>query len=260
MNLKEVNTVKDLQTIVSHYKLNGKTIGFVPTMGFLHQGHMSLVQKAKSQSDIVITSIYINPTQFNDLNDFNNYPKDLERDKELLNDNECDYVFIPNQSEIESIPSKSIQLDGLDKVMEGRYRPGHFQGVVEVVYRLFEACKPDIAFFGEKDFQQLMVIQKMVEKLNLPIQIEGVPIVRESNGLAMSSRNVRLSPKAREKAGAIYTALAEYKLKSKQDVTKRLEKIGFELEYLEEYNFNSSKRLFVAGTYEGVRLIDNVEL
>lgn len=260
MKLQEVNTVDELLKLVRSLKSNGLRIGFVPTMGFLHQGHMSLVQAAQQECDIVIASIYVNPTQFNDPKDFNNYPKDIERDKSLLDLNSCDYVFIPSQHEIESLPIENVDLEGLDEVMEGRFRPGHFRGVVEVVYRLFTACEPDVAFFGEKDFQQLMVIQKMVDALSLPIKIVGVPIVRELNGLAMSSRNVRLSTEGRAKAKVIFETLKGYPAVQRAEAKQKLSDAGFELEYFEVHRFRDSQRLFIAGFLEGVRLIDNIEL
>lgn len=258
--MKELRTLADLADYVSGVKAIGKTIGFVPTMGFLHKGHMSLVQMANSSCDITIASIYVNPSQFNDASDFESYPRNEEADLELLSENNCNAVFIPIQEEIDTLNKISVDLGGLDEVMEGKFRPGHFAGVVEVVYRLFSAVTPDKAFFGEKDFQQLMVIRKMVKDAELPVEIIGAPIIRESNGLAMSSRNARLSEEGRKNAGFLFELLSSYSTLERFEIERKLAANSFELEYLEEHELESSKRLFIAGFFEGVRLIDNVEV
>ncbi len=183
-----VSELKELQELILAYRLSGKNIGFCPTMGFLHDGHLSLVNDCKKECDIAVASIYVNPSQFNEQSDFEAYPKDVPRDIALLESVACDVLWLPKQDTIESIPLNLIyELNGLDLVMEGKHRPGHFKGVIEVVYRLFQAVKPDKAFFGEKDFQQYSIIQKMVENNNLPIEVISKPTVRESDGLAMSS-------------------------------------------------------------------------
>ena len=258
--LTELRTLKELNDYILRERGKGNSIGFVPTMGFLHEGHMSLVKLSNQHSDITIASIYVNPSQFNDSSDFENYPKDEEKDLALLTENGCDAVFIPVQDEIESLNKVAVDLEGLDKVMEGKFRPGHFDGVVEVVYRLFSAVTPDKAFFGEKDYQQLQVIQKMVDDIGLSVEIIGAPIMREDNGLAMSSRNSRLSEESRSKAGFIYEILTGFSESERVNSERKLASFGFELEYLEEYQFGAQKRLFIAGTYDGVRLIDNVAL
>ena len=255
-----LRTLKELNQFVIEKKQAGKEIGFVPTMGFLHEGHISLIHLSKKYADFTIASIYINPSQFNDLNDFNKYPKNEEGDLSLLRANFCDAAFIPERAQIDSLQKVSIDLEGLDMIMEGIFRPGHFQGVVEVVYRLFSVVMPDKAFFGEKDFQQLQIIKKMVETLKLPVEIIGAPILRESNGLAMSSRNSRLSKQARENAGFIYEVLKSFVKTEKQILEKRLFQSGFTLEYFEKHDFGGQKRVFIAGVYDGVRLIDNIEL
>ncbi len=255
-----LRSLKELDQFVFEKKQMGKQIGFVPTMGFLHAGHISLIHLSNQQSDITIASIYVNPSQFNDVNDFNKYPKNEEADLKLLKANFCDAVFIPEKAQIDSLQKVSIDLGGLDNIMEGICRPGHFQGVVEVVYRLFSVVMPDKAFFGEKDFQQLQIIKKMVETLNLPVEIIGAPILREPNGLAMSSRNSRLSKEARENTGFIYEVLKSFVKTEKHILEKRLFELGFKLEYLEKHDFGGQKRLFIAGVYDGVRLIDNIEL
>ena len=255
-----IRTLKELHQFVIEKKQAGKEIGFVPTMGFLHEGHISLIHLSKKYADVTIASIYINPSQFNDLNDFNKYPKNEEGDLRLLRVNFCDAAFIPERAQIDSLQKVSIDLGGLDMIMEGICRPGHFQGVVEVVYRLFSVVMPDKAFFGEKDFQQLQIIKKMVETLKLPVEIIGAPILREFNGLAMSSRNSRLSKKARDNAGFIYEVLKSFVNTERQILEKRLFESGITLEYLEKHDFGGQRRLFIAGVYDGVRLIDNIEL
>lgn len=258
--LKELRTLNELKDFVAQIKLKGKTLGFVPTMGYLHDGHMSLVKLSLSHCDFTITSIYVNPSQFNDASDFETYPKDEVADLKMLEDNGCHAVFIPQREEIETLNKIQVDLDGLDEVMEGEFRPGHFKGVVEVVYRLFSAVTPDKAFFGQKDYQQLMVIKKMVDQAGVPVEIVGAPIVRESNGLAMSSRNSRLTKEGRLNGGFIFETLQSFSTSNLSNVERNLAAKGFELEYLETHELNGEKRLFIAGVYEGVRLIDNIEL
>lgn len=258
--LTELRSLKNLEAYVSKAKEAGKSIGFVPTMGFLHEGHMSLVNLSNKNCDLTIASIYVNPSQFNDSNDFLNYPKSEIQDIQLLCENNCNAVFLPSQKEIDSLNKVVVDLDGLDDVMEGKFRPGHFDGVVEVVYRLFCAVKPDKAFFGEKDYQQLQVIQKLVDEQGMSIEIVGASILREANGLAMSSRNSRLSKEKREKAGFIYEVLKEFNIEDRISSERKLAASGFELEYLEIFSFGDNKRLFIAGVFDGVRLIDNMKI
>ena len=187
-----------------------ENIGFVPTMGSLHQGHLSLIQESKKRTKLTVCSIYINPTQFNVKSDLENYPKNTDRDLELLTAENCDVCFLPSTNDIypKGIANLlKINLDGLDKRMEGKHRPGHFDGVVTVVNNLFEIVNPDFAFFGEKDFQQLAIIRKMTQVLNLPTEIIGCPIIREPDGLAMSSRNERLTHQERLAAPFIHSTL-----------------------------------------------------
>lgn len=256
----ELRKISDLKLYVSEAKNKGLSIGFVPTMGFLHDGHMSLIKLSNIYSDITIASIYVNPSQFNDLEDFQNYPKDEDRDIKILQNNNCDAVFIPDQYEIESLSKVVIDFKGLDELMEGRSRPGHFNGLVEVVYRLFCAVTPDKAFFGEKDYQQLQIIQNLVDELKMSIEIIGGPILREPSGLAMSSRNSRLSAMHRVNAGFIYDVLRSFKPQNRKLAEQILADSGFELEYLEYFTFGDSERLFIAGILDGVRLIDNVKI
>jgi len=258
--MRVLRTLSDLNEFVAKKKQTRKKIGFVPTMGFLHAGHISLIHLSKSLTDITIASIYVNPSQFNDAKDYEKYPKDEAKDLELLKHALCDAVFIPLQHEIETVKKNEyIDFGGLDKIMESRFRAGHFKGVVEVVYRLFTVVNPDKAFFGEKDFQQLQIIKRMVDELKLSIEIIGGPVIREANGLAMSSRNARLSKKAREKAGFIYKILNDFSEPKRVFFEKELLALGFELEYLEQHVFGDQKRLFIAGFYNQVRLIDNIQ-
>jgi len=186
----------------------GRSVGFAPTMGALHPGHISLVERSRRENSVTVASVFVNPTQFNDSSDLANYPRSLEDDLRLLEAAGCDFVFAP--SEAEMYPEKDTrQFDfgALDKVMEGKCRPGHFNGVAQIVSKLFDAVQPDRAYFGEKDFQQLAVIRRLVALTGQPVQIVGCPVVREADGLAMSSRNMRLTPEQRKSAAVIARAL-----------------------------------------------------
>jgi pantoate--beta-alanine ligase len=207
--VKLIASLTELSSILSSFKSEGKTIGFVPTMGALHDGHMELIRSAKLQSDVVIASVFVNPTQFNNSNDLTLYPRTPEKDQALLAENGCDIAFFPSVETIypSDLITPNIDISALEKVMEGAFRPGHFAGVVQVVYRFFELIQPDFAFFGLKDFQQVAVIQHMVKQLNLPVTIVPCPTKREQSGLAMSSRNLRLSPAEKEQALVIYKTL-----------------------------------------------------
>ncbi|MGB4774102.1 MAG: pantoate--beta-alanine ligase, partial [Daejeonella sp.] len=189
--MKIVTTRLALSEYLKQRKLEGNIIGLVPTMGALHDGHLSLIEIAKSKTDLVVCSIFVNPTQFTDLNDLKNYPRPVETDINKLEAISCDVLFLP---EVEEMYNKDeiwqLDLGGLDQVLEGKIRPGHYQGVTQIVYKLFEIVKPDFAFFGQKDYQQFMVISKMVNLLNMPVKLVVCPIIREDDGLAMSSRNI----------------------------------------------------------------------
>ncbi|MGV3666956.1 MAG: pantoate--beta-alanine ligase [Leptospira bouyouniensis] len=195
----------ELKKIVLEWKLSNQTIGFCPTMGTLHAGHMDLVKTSKSQVSKTIVSIFINPTQFNDPKDFEAYPKNTETDLKLCEENDVDLVFLPSVEVMYPKSTTPIQMSipSLQSTLCGRTRPGHFEGVLQVVSKLFHLTDPNIAFFGLKDYQQFRVVSALVTELNFPIQIVGVPTKREADGLAMSSRNVRLSPKDRETASLI---------------------------------------------------------
>ena len=208
-----ITTKKALFEVVANAKSTGKTIGFVPTMGALHNGHLTLVKRCVSENDLCFVSVFVNPTQFNDKNDLANYPRTLEADAQLLASVGCQFVFAPNADEMYDAEEmqKPFEFDfgGLDEVMEGRFRPGHFNGVVQVVSKLFQLVQPTRAYFGEKDFQQLAIIRRMVTVLNCPVEIVGCPIVREESGLALSSRNALLTPEQRQLAVHISQVLKE---------------------------------------------------
>ena len=203
----------ELDKVISQEKRSGKSIGFVPTMGALHAGHKSLVERARAENDFCVVSIFVNPTQFNNKTDLEKYPRNLESDALLLENVGCDLIFAPSTEDMytneEMNDSFEFDFGGLDQVMEGKFRPGHFNGVVQIVSKLFDYVKPDKAYFGEKDFQQLAIIHRMVDILNYKVEIIDCPIIREPDGLAMSSRNERLSTNQRKIAVAISKVLFE---------------------------------------------------
>lgn len=268
--IKEKSKLKEALCFLSTQK-----IGFVPTMGALHAGHISLINVSQSMCDITICSIYINPTQFNSKRDLNNYPSDNQRDIKLLKKNHCDIVFIPNDFEIyeDNLLRDEFDLNHLDVFMEGKHRPGHFQGVATVVNKLFKLIEPDIAFFGEKDLQQLMIIKHISNKTN--IKIVSVPTVREKNGIALSSRNKYLSKESFNSATIIFKSLCycrdninKYDIATlKSKVEKLFEKSKFNLEYIEFVSVKSmhpvdvicnNLAICIAANSENVRLIDNI--
>ena len=207
--MKVFNTVKELKNELAIFRAEGKTIGLVPTMGALHEGHLSLVKRAKEECDIVVVSDFVNPIQFNNQHDLETYPRTLDEDVEKLRGVDCDYVFAPSVEEMYPTPSTDKYSFGiLEEVMEGPRRPGHFSGVAVVVRRLFDIVEPQKAFFGEKDFQQLAIIKNLVQQINYDIEIVPCPIVRADDGLALSSRNKRLSPENRAKAPKIHATLS----------------------------------------------------
>jgi pantoate--beta-alanine ligase len=199
-----------LISLTKRLKGEGKTIGFVPTMGALHAGHLSLVRSARSENDVVVASVFVNPTQFNDKDDLENYPRSPEQDVALLEESGCDYAFLPTVEDI--YPEEDMRVFDFGyagSVMEGERRPGHFNGVARVVSKLFDAVTPHRAYFGQKDFQQVVIIKQLVQQLHYDVEIVTCPIVREADGLAMSSRNALLSAELREKAPLIYRTLKE---------------------------------------------------
>jgi pantoate--beta-alanine ligase len=272
----------DLHKRVESQRKKGYTIGFVPTMGALHTGHISLIEQSKKASNSTVCSIFVNPTQFNDPADFEKYPVTIEKDIALLETAGCDVLFLPSVSEIypDGVNAKrQYDLGFLETLLEGKFRPGHFQGVCMVVHRLLEIVLPDNLYLGQKDYQQCMVIKKLVELIQLPqpITVTVCPTLREPDGLAMSSRNTRLTPDEREKATAIFQSLRYIQLhleKGDTAVLKKqalaiLEKPGFRVDYLEIANANNllpvhnwdgeQKLVLLAAAFlNKVRLIDNI--
>ncbi len=268
---------------IASVKRKNRTIGFVPTMGALHHGHLTLVSRALEENDIAVVSIFVNPTQFDKPADLKKYPRTMDADADLLKTLKGPvYIYAPLPSDLygDNVVSKKYNFGGLEHQMEGRFRPGHFDGVGTVLNLLFRAISPDHAYFGEKDFQQLQIANKLVEIEDLPTKIVGCPIVREESGLAMSSRNKRLSPKLLEEAVLIHQMLVEvkkyfgrYSIAKLSIIVEKAfrENEHLELEYFEIANINNLKtaarkragikyRAFIAAFAGGVRLIDNIAL
>lgn len=272
-------TRESLNQALDRDRSEGKSIGFVPTMGALHEGHLALVSRALKQSDSVVVSIFVNPTQFNNSSDLEKYPRMLEKDVDLLNKVGQVIVFAPSTDEIypETDFFEELDLEGIDTVLEGQFRPGHFQGVVHVVRNLFQIVQPDKAFFGLKDFQQVAVIRLMVKKLNIPVEIVACPTMRSENGLALSSRNLRLSPEEKDNALIIYKTLKLIKelkpnfspIEAKQKAIEYFQSGKLDLEYLEIVDSTNLKSLeehwidgatcCIAAFCGDVRLIDNMQ-
>jgi len=272
-------TKTDLTGHLLSLQNEGKTIGLVPTMGALHLGHMSLVEKANSENDIVVVTLFVNPTQFNDPSDLDHYPRTLDQDLELIRQLEADLVFVPSVKEMyPEEDTQTFDLGSLDKVMEGKHRKGHFNGVAQIVSKLFLLIRPQRAYFGQKDFQQLVIIRRLVEILELNLTIVPCPIIREKDGLAMSSRNTRLSKEERKLAPFIYETLVQAREKMedltpsqlKEWVTLQFKKQSeLNLEYFEivedkglmpidEWDTLVNKVACLAVELGGVRLIDNL--
>lgn len=270
---------KELENHLSFLRKEGKRIGLIPTMGALHQGHLTLLDYAKEYCDIRLCSIFVNPTQFNNAEDLEKYPRPIEKDINNLKQAGCDLLFMPEVEEMYAEGEKwHIDLGGLDSILEGAFRPGHFQGVTQIVKKLFDIAMPDIACFGQKDYQQYLVIEKMIQLLEIPVELKLCPTVRETDGLAKSSRNVRLSGKGRNQALIIYKSLIYLKQhitretieKSKVKAIEILESIpDLKLEYVEICDLNSLEPLtdyatneaviaLIAVWIDGVRLIDNM--
>ena len=280
--MKVIRNKKELSEYVSKWKKNGLKIGFVPTMGALHSGHLSLIDAAKSECQIAVCSVFVNPTQFNNSNDLSSYPTTLDEDKKLLEKHSCDLLFAPSPQEMypEGLKSQSYSLGGIDMDLEGEMRPGHFDGVCTVVHKLLDLTKADIAYFGEKDVQQLCVVTKMAKTLQLPVVIKGCPTIRESDGLAKSSRNELLTTQDRQSAGNIYkammTAKKNYSQKTLLETISQVKndflsmpnsKIDYveivhaaDLRLLTAKDKNQPALLVVALFLGEVRLIDNVNL
>ena len=274
-NLRVFNKIFDIRNFVNDNKKLNKTIAFVPTMGSLHDGHVALIENAKKYADIVIVNIFVNKAQFNDLKDYELYPQNLENDLKILSNTSADAVFAPSNLEIydENFSFKIVPTAMADCLC-AKDRVGHFDGVALIITKLFNIINPNYAFFGEKDFQQLAIIKKLVKDLNFNIEILSVETVREPSGLALSSRNQRLSADNKIKASMIYKVLNEIKINPKIIEEKKHELLenGFEkIDYLEIRNEDNLKlnmdlispkkrRIFIAVYLEGVRLIDNISL
>ena len=281
--MEVIKNKKTLQDFIERQREMGKKIGFAPTMGALHKGHLSLYEAARAENDLVISSIFVNPTQFNNAEDLKKYPRDTDRDIKILETSGLvDAVYIPEVQDIypEKAESQRYDFDGLENEMEGKSRPGHFDGVGTVVEELFRQVKPDNAYFGEKDFQQLSIIKKMTEKKKLLINVHGVDIYRAENGLALSSRNQRISESRREDSKVIYETLVKvndwFRTLSIPEIKERVkdifdDQVGMQMEYfliadentLKETDFfykDKSYRAFIVVMVDGVRLIDNIHL
>lgn len=247
--------IESVQSMIQERKNMRGRIGFVPTMGALHQGHETLLKKARAENDIVILSIFVNKTQFNDPNDFTKYPKTWEQDLSMAQKNQVDFIFYPQFEQMypDGYHYRVIENDFSFKLC-GKDRPGHFDGVLSVVMKLFNLVHPERAYFGEKDFQQLTLIKGMVQSYFLPLEIVSVPTVRESDGLAMSSRNVRLTAEERTKAPLIYKAITQ--CETSAEAEKYLNEQGFRVDYVTDID----GRRFVAARLGEVRLIDNVQI
>lgn len=273
--------VQQIRDWVESRKNEGLKVGFVPTMGALHYGHLSLVERSTEETDVTIVSIFVNPKQFNDPEDLRKYPRPIEADLKMLYEGGVDMVFLPDVEDIYPAGDhKTIDFDPgpAAEAMEGKFRPGHFIGMSEVVYRLLRITSPDSLFMGQKDFQQFSIIRKLIADFHMPIQLVMCPTVREANGLAMSSRNVRLSPEARDKAGVIFNILSSGKMLFEQKTPARdvqqialdaLRKVNFDPEYFEVVNgytlepvqhMEDADQIVAccAVKVEGVRLIDNM--
>lgn len=280
--MKVVETVSDLQTQIKQARAEGKKVGFVPTMGSLHEGHMMLIDKAVEDCDFVVCSIFINPLQFNDIDDLGRYPKSFDADSKLLKNRNCDLLFFPSIDEMYphgQDAQTTVSVPVVSQGLCGDSRPGHFDGMATVVIKLFHMVAPDASFFGEKDFQQLAVIRKMVEDLNLPFEVIGVDTCREESGLAMSSRNHHLSPEEKATASNIYRLLNEVSnaieggdknfISLCDNANNELHSLGFKPDYFEVRNSISlapaaatDKNLviLVAAILGKARLIDNLRL
>lgn len=279
-SLKVINTIAALKSLLEPIKLGQQKIALVPTMGALHKGHVSLISIAQQNADVVVCSIFVNPTQFTDPKDLEKYPRPLEHDMQMLREAGCDVVFMPSVKEMyPGVEEWHIDLGPAEFLLEGEFRKGHYQGVTQIVKKLFDAVNPDVAFFGQKDFQQVLMIEHMVAYFNLPVQIISCPIIREKDGLAMSSRNIHLSEADRKNALVLSRALSHVKDHFEEKTIEELltdakEMIsavaGVELDYftiangktlLPENNKNQSDLVaLVAAKVGQTRLIDNMLL
>ncbi|MCX6252448.1 MAG: pantoate--beta-alanine ligase [Bacteroidetes bacterium] len=281
--MKEFTLISEVREELDKALKNGKTIGFVPTMGALHKGHLELIGRSVRENDITVCSIFVNPIQFNNPEDLEKYPRNLKQDGKMLLSHGCDILFAPSVAEIyppEEKEDLKIDFGTLEQILEGKFRPGHFRGVAIVVKKLLDIVKPDRAYFGKKDYQQLMIISELVSRLQIPVKIVACETVREPDGLAMSSRNMRLTIGERKVAAKIFEALKQVKERSatqsigviKKWAIKHLqENPAFRVEYLEivdkrtllpltKWNNRQNALACTAVWLGNVRLIDNLEL
>lgn len=272
--------VKDLTKFLQRQEIIQNSVGFVPTMGALHDGHLSLLKESKKYAEIIVVSIFVNPTQFNNKEDLEKYPTPVSNDILLLEENGCDILFLPEEKEIypdENSKQKHFELGYLENILEGKFRPGHFQGVCLVVERLLNMVTPDFIFLGQKDFQQCLVIERLIKMMGEKINVIICPILREPTGLAMSSRNLRLNKADRNRASELHEALMFIKNNQnsndfsllKNEAIKKLESEGFKIEYLElaskngleivsEFKNEEDQIILIAAYLGNIRLIDNV--
>ena len=279
--MKVANTIEELDAILEPFSVKDRPIGFVPTMGALHEGHLSLIKQAKTENEVVVCSIFVNPTQFNDPADLERYPRPLEEDKKMLESAGCDVLFMPSVAQMypnDDYSTLNEDFGKLDKVMEGASRPGHFAGMITIVNKLFMAVKPHNAYFGQKDYQQLAIVRRFIEKHVIPINIISCPIVREPDGLAMSSRNRLLTPEERKRAVLIPQTMNKVKemwnknsvAEIKEFVQTEFAKEGYmKLDYfeiadartLQPIEDRSKPAVACIAVFDGkIRLIDNVLL
>lgn len=277
--MKVIQSKKELAEYIQALREDGSTIGFVPTMGSIHEGHISLISHSQQENDYTVCSIFVNPTQFNDVEDFKKYPRNISVDTQMLEDANCDILFIPDVEEMYGETDEiNPDLEGLDEKLEGAFRPGHFKGVMQIVYLLLKAVAPDRVYMGLKDYQQQLLVGKMIEAESLSVILRAVETDREDSGLARSSRNVRLTSSQRNDAAIIYKTLflAKEALKNGieiptiiSDSEEELEKYNAKLEYfricdaqtledLDEYNEDRLAVILIAIWWEDVRLIDNL--
>jgi len=280
--MRTLKRKSEIESLLEDYRNNEKSVGFVPTMGALHSGHLSLIRKAKEENDICVCSIYVNPTQFNNPNDLEKYPRQLKDDTALLEAENCDILFAPENEDM--YPENDVEIHfnfgKLENVMEGKYRPGHFNGVGTIVKKLLDIVKPNKAYFGKKDYQQLLIIKSVCEQYNINTEIVGCEIIREKDGLAMSSRNQRLSPKQREEAPYIYAVLDYTSIMGRRmpvtdlkdwvakkiNSNKEMDLEYFEvcdaadLSIIEEWGYGQKAMGFIVVNMGDIRLIDNINI
>ena len=280
-NMQIINTIEEVKNKLVEIREKGLSIGFVPTMGSLHEGHLTLIREARKENDFIVCSIFVNPIQFNNKSDLEKYPRNIELDKKMLQKEKCDLLFYPSENEMLSdSQTDTFDFGGLDQVMEGKFRPGHFNGVATIVKRLFEIIEPKNAYFGMKDYQQLVIIHKTTKDNNLPVEIVPCSTVREKDGLAMSSRNQLLSKAERKQAASIYKILKKIKIHSGFYTINEIKEYGkaqfikskiAKLEYIEIVDMYTLKPIrtwtqsnnviaCVAVQVGNVRLIDNIIL